>query len=159
MTTDAPPVLWRETVRPDWTDYNGHLNVAYYVLIFDHATDAFHASFGVDDAYRATGSSTFAVEQHVNYIQELMEGTEVECTTQLLDFDEKRVHFFHEMRHAAEGFVAATSEIMTVHVDMSQRRVAPMKPDMLDRLSAIREAHSVLPRPANAGRVIGIRRK
>jgi acyl-CoA thioester hydrolase len=155
---DGPPVTWRETVREEWTDYNGHLNLAYYVLIFDHATDAFYPLVGLGQAYRErTNRSTFAVESHVTYDAELRAGAEVRCTTQLLGFDEKRIHYFHAMHHAAEGFLAATTELLAVHVDLAVRRVAPMPKTVLERLAAMLEEHRGWPRPKQAGRVIGIR--
>jgi acyl-CoA thioester hydrolase len=153
-----PPVTWRETVCEQWTDYNGHLNLAYYVLIFDHATDAFYPLVGLGQAYRErTNHSTFAVESHVTYDAELRAGVEVYCTTQLLGFDEKRIHYFHAMHHAAEGFLAATTELLAVHVDLAVRRVAPMPNTVLERLGSMLEEHRRWPRPKQAGRVIGIR--
>jgi acyl-CoA thioester hydrolase len=78
-------------VEHEWVDYNGHLNMAYYILIFDHATDAFHDGLGLDKAYRlSAGGSTFAVETHTTYLAEVHEGDEVYVTTQLLDFDVPR---------------------------------------------------------------------
>lgn len=160
MTLTAPPELWRETVREEWTDYNGHMNLAYYVLVFDHATDAFYSSVGLGEEYKKrTNCSTFAVESHITYDAEVMAGDEVYCTTQLLDFDEKRIHYFHAMHHAEKGFLASTTELMGVHVDLSRRRVAPMPRELQDNLAAVLEAHRELPRPKQAGRVIGIRRR
>lgn len=154
------PAIWREAVRDEWCDYNDHLNVAYYILIFDHATDAFYDSIGLDAAYRAASDcSTFAVEMHTNYLAEVGNGDETCCTTQLLDFDEKRIHYFHRMYHAADGYLSATTEVMAVHVDMTQRRVAPMPEPLLANLRALRGAHAALPRPEQQGRTIGIRRK
>lgn len=162
MTTDATelPEIWRERVRDEWCDYNDHLNVAYYVLIFDHATDAFHGSVGLDEAYRAaSGCSTFAVEMHTTYLAEVRNGEEVYCTTQLLDFDEKRFHYFHRMYNAEKGYLAATNECMGVHVDMSVRRVAPMNDTLRNSFRQMMERHSGLPRPDQQGHVMAIRRK
>lgn len=154
------PEMWRERVRDEWCDYNDHLNVAFYVLIFDHATDAFYDSLGMDEAYRAaTGCSTFAVEMHTSFLAEVRNGEEVFCTTQLLDFDEKRFHYFHRMYHAEKGYLSATNEVMGVHVDMSVRRVAPMNAERHAAFTHLFESHRHLPRPEEAGRVIGIRRK
>ena len=157
---ETPLTLWRETVLPEWTDYNGHMNLAYYVLIFDHATDAFYELMGLDRAYRdATNCSTFVVESHITYDREVMAGAEVCCTTRLLDFDEKRIHFFHEMHHAADGFLAATTEILGVHIDLAIRRVAPMPEPIRETLAGVLAAHNGLPRPDQVGRVIAIRRR
>lgn len=160
MTIPAPLELWRETVLPEWTDYNGHMNLAYYVLIFDHATDAFYDHVGLGRKYReATGGSTFAVEAHVTYDREVMAGAEVRVATRLLDHDEKRIHYFHEMFDAASGALSSTTELMAVHVDLNVRRVAPMPAAIRERLAAVKAAHAALPRPDQAGRIIGIRRK
>lgn len=160
MPLTAPPETWRETVREEWTDYNGHMNLAYYVLIFDHATDAFYDAVGLGEDYKnRTNGSTFAVESHVTYDAELMAGDEVYCTTQLLDFDEKRIHYFHAMYHANKGYLASTTELLALHVDMNSRRVAPMPAEIMDKLAAVLEQHRGLPRPKQAGRVIGIRRR
>ena len=160
MTADAPLQLWRETVLPEWCDYNGHMNLAYYVLIFDHATDAFYDFAGLDRAYREeTGNSTFVVESHITYDREVLQGAEVYCTTQLLDFDDKRIHFFHRMYHAAEDFLAATTEIMGVHIDLGIRRVAPMPDGIQRKLADVLTAHNQFPRPDQVGRVMEIRRR
>lgn len=155
MTIEAPLNLWREVTKPDWIDYNGHLNVAYYTLIFDHAVDTFRSSVGLDDAYRdATGGSTFTVEQHITWDREVMEGDEVRVESRLLGYDEKRFHHYHEMYHVADGYLASTTEFLSLHIDLTVRRVTPMPADILDRLAALWESHRDLPRPENAGRVI-----
>jgi acyl-CoA thioester hydrolase len=156
--TDQPPIIWRETVREEWTDYNGHMNLAYYVLIFDHATDEFYNSVGLGREYRErTNCSTFAVESHITYDAEVKAGAEVVCRTRLLGCDDKRIHYFHTMHHAQEGFLAATTELLGVHVDLSIRRVAPMPADIQSRLAATLARHSAWPRPKQVGRVIGIK--
>lgn len=157
MSPAEPPETWREVVRPEWTDYNAHLNLAYYVLIFDHATDAFYPMVGLGERYRErTNHSTFAVESHVTYDAEVLAGDEVRCTTQLLGYDEKRIHYFHRMYNAGNGHLAATTELLAVHVDLAVRRVVPMPEPVRRSLAAMMAAHRSLPRPAQAGRVIGI---
>jgi acyl-CoA thioester hydrolase len=157
MPIDAPLRLYEGTIPPEWIDYNGHMNVAYYVLAFDHATDGLMDYLGMDEAYRQrTRCSAFVLEAHINYRQELVEGDPIACTTQLLGFDSKRVHFFHRMYHRDEDFLAATTEILLLHVDLSQRRSASMPRDMLDRLGALMTRHIQLPRPPETGRCIGI---
>ena len=109
MSIDAPLSLHDATVLPEWIDYNGHLNVAYYVLAFDHSTDALLDYMGFDAAYRqASNCSTFALEAHVSWLRELSEGEPMRFTQHLLDFDHKRFHHFHSMYHGTEGCLAAT---------------------------------------------------
>ncbi len=160
MTYDSPLPIHRETVHPDWVDYNGHMNVAYYNVAFDHAVDQLFdlIDIGVDYAKR-TEQSAFVVESHVNYIQEVVEGDPLSFTLQLLDIDEKRVHYFIRMFHATEKFLAATSEQLSVHVDLAIRRTASMPAAVRQRLAAILQAHAGLERPPEVGRVMAIRRK
>ncbi|MEM7222187.1 MAG: thioesterase family protein [Pseudomonadota bacterium] len=159
MTTAGPLDQHRERLRPEWIDYNGHLNVAYYLLVFDHATDTFFDHVGLDRAYRAESNcSTFAVETHVSYLRELQPDSEVRVTTQLLGFDEKRLHFFHNMYHAEEGFLSATNECLSLHVDMARRRVGPMPATLLARLGEVMTDHSDLAIPEQAGRAIALKR-
>jgi len=155
MTIDAPLELHRDRVRPEWIDYNGHMNVAYYVLAFDYATDAFFDFLGLDKPYRdSSGNSTFAVEAHLTYQREVAEGDPLRFTTQLLGFDDKRLHFLHHMYHADEGFLAATSEWLSLHIDLQVRRVSVMPGSIKTRLAQLMDAHEGLPRPPEVGRVI-----
>ena len=154
---EAPIDLHRETVRPEWIDYNGHMNVAFYVLAFDHATDRLMDALGLDEAYRRrTGWSLFALEQHVVYLAELRERDPLRVSCQLLDHDAKRLHFFLRMYHADRGYLAATSEILALHVDLAARRGRDFPPDIAAQLARVAVAHGALERPEQAGRVIGI---
>ena len=155
MTISAPLEVWRETVRPEWTDYNRHMNVAYYTLVFDHGVDAFFDFAGLGRAYReSTSFSTFAVEHHITYDREVLEGDEVICRSRLVGFDEKRLHHYHEMFHAVDGYRAATCEFLSLHIDLSVRRVVPMGEDRLVRLAEILAAHETLPLAEKLGRAI-----
>jgi len=149
-----------ETVRPEWVDYNGHMNVAYYVLVFDHGTDAFlnHAGLGQDYRER-TGHSVFVVEAHVTYQGEVGAGDGLRVTTQLLGHDSKRLHLFHHMHRIGDGRPAAANELMFVHVDMATRRGTPFPDQAMRRLDALEKAGAGLPRPAQAGRAIGLGEK
>ncbi len=77
--------------------------------------------------------------------------------SRLLDFDAKRIHFYMEMFHADEAFLAASCESLSAHVQVAQRRTAPMPPELLERLSRVKAAHSALPRPWQIGHVISAR--
>jgi acyl-CoA thioester hydrolase len=148
------------SVEPQWIDYNGHLNMAYYNVLFDRCVDqAFH-TFGLGPEYvRSTNRSFFTAEAHVVYLRELEEGMPVYATFRLLDFDAKRVHAFQELYHAEEDWLSATSETMTLHVDMAAKRVVPWPAEVMARLEAMGAAHAGLPDPPQKGRAIGIRRK
>ena len=160
MAFEAPISRWRERVLPEWLDYNGHMNVAYFVLIFDHGTDAFYPLIGLGQPYRArTGKSTFAVETHVTYGRELSVNEEVRVTTQLLGFDTKRIHYVHTMWHADKGHQMATLEQLALHVDLTTRKVEPMPMESQELLQQMWDVHRDLPRPKEVGSVMGIRPK
>lgn len=160
MRIESPLCLYTDVVPPEWIDYNGHMNVAYYVLAFDHATDAFMDYLGMGQNYRdSRRCSAFVVETHVNYQRELVAGDPMRVTTQLLGFDSKRIHHFHRLYHADKGFVSATTELMVIHVDMAERHSTAMPLPVLDRLSALMAAHIQLPQPPQSGRVMGVRAK
>ncbi len=145
-------------VLPEWIDFNGHLNMAYYNVLFDQGVDQAYGEIGLGPEYQRTGCTTYVAEFHVCYLRELHEGDRVYTTFQLLDHDEKRFHSFQELWHV-DGWLAATAEGLTLHVDQSGPRVAPMPDHILTRLDAMRQNHAKLPTPAQAGRRIGIRRK
>ena len=155
----APLDLAGETVRPEWIDYNGHMNVAYYVLAFDHAVDRLFDIIGTGvDYVEREQSSLFVLENHVTYQQELLEGAPMRFTGWILDADAKRLHGFMEMRHGDEGFLAATYEFLALHVDSRQRRSTPIPPLQAGRLMALKTRHDGLDRPRAVGSRIGIRR-
>jgi len=152
--------LRTDVVRPEWIDYNGHMNVAYYVLAFDYATDAFLDHIGLSREFKeSVNSTTFALDMNVSYKREVLEGDPLRFTTQLIDVDEKRLHFFHQMFHATEGYLSATNEVLSVHVDLDTRRIAPMPDALRQRVGAVWDLHRNLPKPDAVGRTLGIRRK
>jgi acyl-CoA thioester hydrolase len=153
----APFEGYRDVVRPEWIDENGHLNMGYYVVVFDLATDAWLDHVGLTRAFKdATGVTTFSLESHVTYLRELRENAPLRFATQLLDFDEKRIHYIHHMFHAAEGYLASTNELLSLHVSQATRRAAPMAPELQQRLAQLRETHGALPIPPQVGRRIGL---
>ncbi len=155
----APLCLLQATVSPQWVDYNGHMSESCYLLVFGDNSDAFFRFIGIDEAYRASGHSLYTVQTHLHNLREVSEGEPIRLTLQLLDCDDKRLHIFHAMFHGASGELLATGEQMLVHVDMAAGRSVAMPPDMLAKVQAIRAAHAGLPKPAQAGQPIGIRRK
>jgi acyl-CoA thioester hydrolase len=153
----APFDAYRDTVRPEWIDHNGHMNMGYYVVVFDYATDAFLAWVGLDAEHRRRHAvTTFCLEAHVTYHREVRRGDPLRFTTLLLGHDAKRVHYIHAMYHAQAGYLAATNELMSLHVSLATRRGAPMTGDVLARLGLIQTAHDAHPRPPQAGRRIGL---
>lgn len=156
---DAPIVCPTQTVIEDWIDYNGHLNMAFYNVIFDRGVDHLFDFLGVGEVYAQSGiGSCFSMEVHVSYLQELSLHAPVQVHLQLLDYDHKRLHFFAQLIHQDEGFIAATSEQVAMHVDMQSRRSAPFPAEVLGKLEAIKAQHANLPVPPQVGHVIGIPR-
>lgn len=144
-------------VEDAWIDYNGHLNMAYYNVLFDRAVDEAWSLLGVGPDYmEATGHSTFTAEVHVRYLRELHRGDPVRVTIQLLGHDAKRLHYFEQLLHAEEGWLSATSENMTLHVDLGIRKTAPFPPEVEERIAAMMQAHAGLPWPDGAGRKIAM---
>jgi len=151
------PVLYHTRVRPEWVDYNGHMSEAYYVLVFGHTTDAFLDLIGLDDIYRRrTDHSLYTLEAHISYLHEVGEDQALAISTQILGADAKRVRLFHTMKHADEGQVLATAELMLLHVDTSQARAVPFAPEIQTQLASVVQAHAELSCPMQAGRSIAL---
>ena len=156
----APFVSSVMHVEPQWIDYNGHLNMAYYNVLFDRAVDECYELIGIGlDYLKRRNHSTFTAEVHVRYLRELREGDPVRVTFQMLDYDSKRIHYFEQLYHAAEGWVSATSENMTLHVDMATKKVAAFPDPVMRSLARMKAAHAKLPRPEAAGRRIAMPQK
>lgn len=143
----------RGHVLPEWIDINDHMNVAYYLLAFDHAVDDLWQTFGLTEDYaRAHGNSTIAVESHVTWQREVVEGEPYVITSQILAYDAKRIQQFQRMYHADEGFLAATCEWMNLHFDTRSRRVSPWPEEVRARIAEFAENQGDLPWPEEAGR-------
>lgn len=156
---DAPLKSPLMTVEPQWTDYNGHLNMAYYNVLFDRANDDALARLGMNlDYVKDRRLTIYTAEIHVSYIRELHQGAKVFATFQIIDHDEKRLHVFQELYHE-DGWLAATSEQLALHIDMSGPKVAPFPEDIMENVKAMAADHAALPRSDQVGKSIGIRRK
>ncbi len=159
MSLSSPFVSAIIEIEKNWIDYNGHLNMAYYNVLFDRGAEEVLDLLGIGSAYAAErGHTIYTSEIHVCYVRELHLGSRVKVSFQLLDSDEKRLHAYQEIRHA-DGWLAATSESMSLHVNMDGPRVAPFPDDAAAKVAAFQAAHRRLPRPERAGRTIGIRRR
>lgn len=144
-------------VVPEWIDINGHMNVAFYVLAFDKAVDDLWAQLGITEDYILSGAgTTFAVECHVTYQRELREADRYVVTSQILAYDEKRIHQFQRMYHAEEKFLSATAEWMNLHVDLVTRRVSPWPEPVLQALSALADGQQDVAAPQEAGKQMHI---
>ena len=160
MTTIAAPIVSRVMeIEKDWIDYNGHLNMAYYNVIFDRGADDAFEAIGLGPNYaKERRLTTYTAEAHVCYVRELHRADKVTVTFHLIDHDEKRLRAYQEIHHA-DGWLAATSETLSLHIDMTGPKVAPFPADIATKVEAIGKAHAALPMPERAGRSIGIKRK
>lgn len=140
---------FRQQLRPEWVDYNGHLSEAYYVLVFGFATDALMEHVGMDAEYlQSTGCSLYTVEGHVRYLREVRGDAELIVTTRVIDVGAKKLRLCHEMR--VDDELVATEEMLLLHVDGNAGKAAPFPDDMSRRLATLVE-----PTPEYAGRSIG----
>ena len=160
MSFPAPFDRFRGEVLPEWIDYNGHMNLAYYTVLFDQATDLLFDELGLGLDYRRDRRlGTFVAETHNLYERELLVGARVRVATQIIALDAKRLHLGHEM-FALDGPNArqrtAVQELMFLHVDLDARRVCPFPPDMYERVAKAASAHAGLPCPAWSGRRIAM---
>ncbi|MGE0485225.1 MAG: thioesterase family protein [Gammaproteobacteria bacterium] len=144
------------TVKPEWLDYNDHMNVAWYVAAFDLGIDAFKDVIGITLDYIAREQrSTVALEAHITYQREAHRDQLLRVETRIVDFDGKRVHIYQELWRDDE--LLATQETLSISFDTAARRSCPFADDMAARYRTMLEAASSLPRPTWLGRTIGIR--
>ena len=123
-------ILKTEKIIKEWTDYNGHLNVAYYVYVFDIAADIMLNNFKMGgESAKQDKKSTFVVEMYTNYNQEVKLGEEVETQLAYIDHDKKRIQYKLSMFHKEKKYLAATNEVLSLYIDLSQRRVTEFDPD------------------------------
>lgn len=154
----APFVGMRTEVKPEWIDFNGHLNAGYYFVIFDDSVTDFMAFVGLDRAHRDKHNvTTFSVEGHITFEREMSLGAPIEIRSQLLGWDAKKFHYINVMHHRTEGWIAATNELLSMHISLDTRRSAPMAEEVQHRLASIYDVHRQMPVPPQVGRVIGLK--
>tara|TARA_B100000029_G_C17564590_1_gene954606 strand:- start:314 stop:1849 length:1536 start_codon:yes stop_codon:yes gene_type:complete len=152
----TPLCLYETIVEPDWVDYNDHMSEWAFLTAFGWASDKLFRYIGIDEDYRSAGHSFFTVETHLNYVKEASLGQPLRFTTQVLGFDAKRLHFFHQMFSGDD--LLCTTEQMLLHVDTESGAVVPILPGPAAALAAISKAHANLPIPSQVGRVMTIPR-
>jgi acyl-CoA thioester hydrolase len=114
-----------QIIKKEWTDYNNHMNMAYYVLVFDQIWEIILEKFKMgEQSARTTKKSTMVVETHTTYNNEVKEGDEVEINLTFFDHDKKRLHFKMEMIEKSSKKLSATLEMLSLYIDLNKRRVA-----------------------------------
>ena len=155
-----PPVItpYETIVAPEWIDYSGHMNLGYYLLVFEDAARHFLTQLDVSEAYRGrTNHALFATETHIVFERELREGDPLRFESRILGATDKAIDGIHMMYHASEGYLAATNQVLYLHVDLARRRAAAFPADAMARVRAVADIHATLPRPPQAGRAIALR--
>ena len=121
-----------QIIKKEWTDYNNHMNMAYYVLIFDQVWEIMLQKFKMgEDSAKTDKMSTMVVETHTTYNNEVKEGEEVEINLTFFDHDKKRLHFKMEMLEKTTKKLSATLEMLSLYIDLNKRKVAEFEEDKI----------------------------
>lgn len=155
------PVMRSRDMRVEeaWIDYNGHLNMAFYHVLFDRAHDEACDLLGCGRDYLAlTGRTVFSAEAHVRYLREIHAGDRVAVDVRLVDADARRHHWWLELHALDHGFLSATSEVLALHVDLAAKKVVPFPDEVMARTEAWLAASRALSMPEAMGRKVGIGR-
>ena len=114
-----------QIIKKEWTDYNNHMNMAYYVLVFDQLWEGMLAKFKMGEhSAKTTNMSTMVVETYTTYNNEVKEGDEVEINLTFLDHDKKRLHYKMEMIEKSSKKLSATLEMLSLYIDLNKRKVS-----------------------------------
>ena len=137
-------ILKTEKVIKEWTDYNGHLNVAFYVHVFDIAADIMLDNFKMGGhSAKQDKKTTFVAEMYTTYKQEVRLGEEVETHLTYVDHDKKRIHYRLSMIHKKKKYLAATNEVLSLYVDLSKRKVVEFDKDRLELMDDLIKKNSI----------------
>lgn len=143
-------------MRPEWVDYNGHMNDAYYAVVLSEANEELLEWLGMSESYRAeTNAGFYTVETHIRYLDECSRGQVLSAASTVIDADAKRLRVHTEL--FADDTLAATAEVMYLHVDGNTGRSAPMPADRQALVDRVAAAHAELARPAHLGKGVGDR--
>ena len=120
-----PVLLTNKKIIKEWTDYNNHMNLSYYILVFDMGAEVLLSKFKMGEhSAKTTKKSTMVVETHTTYNNEVKEGEEVDVFISHLDHDKKRIHYKLEMYKKSTNTLSATTEILSLYIDLNLRKVA-----------------------------------
>jgi acyl-CoA thioester hydrolase len=152
--------IFETPILSEWIDYNGHLRDAYYGLIVSLATDALMDRVGLDAAYRArTGCTLYTLEMHLHYLHEVLRSDTVAVSVRIEGADHKRIHATFELRRVGNPALAASTEVMLLHVHQASDKVAaaPFPPEVSAALAELRAASATLPAEGPGSRRMGLR--
>ena len=129
-------------VKSEWTDYNGHMNLAFYIHLFDASWEVLLQKFNIgEDSAKIEKRTTFAVESHTTYDMEVKVGDEVDMNLLFIDFDKKRIVYKLEMIHKSEKYLASTTEVCSLYVDLNTRRVTEFEDSKTKLINEFIETH------------------
>ena len=116
--------LITKKIIKEWTDYNNHMNLSYYILVFDKGAEVFLSKFKMGEhSAKTTKKSTMVVETHTTYNNEVKEGDEVDVFLSHFDHDKKRLHYKLEMYEKSKNILSATTEVLSLYIDLNLRKV------------------------------------
>ena len=125
-------LLTTQKIIKEWTDYNGHMNLSYYILIFDMGAEVILSKFKMgENSAKTTKKSTMVVETHTTYNQEVKEGDEVDVVLSHFDHDNKRLHYKLEMYDKTKNTLSATTEVLSLYIDLNIRKVAEIEKEKI----------------------------
>ena len=125
-------LLTTQKIIKEWTDYNNHMNLSYYILVFDLGAEVILSKFKMGEhSAKTTKKSTMVVETHTTYNQEVKEGDEVDVVLSHFDRDNKRLHYKLEMYDKAKNTLSATTEVLSLYIDLNLRKVAEFEKEKL----------------------------
>jgi len=125
-------LLTTKKIIKEWTDYNGHMNLSYYILVFDIGAEVILSKFKMgEQSAKTTKKSTMVVETHTTYNQEVKEGDEVDVFLSHFDHDKKRLHYKLEMYEKSKNTLSATTEVLSLYIDLNLRKVAEFEKEKL----------------------------
>ncbi|WMD22529.1 thioesterase family protein [Achromobacter seleniivolatilans] len=146
------------TVDPAWIDAYGHLNAAHYVGIFDRVGFELLAQVGVGlDYTKATRCGIYTMNVHVAYLREVLADDPLMLRVRVLEADDKRLLCLMELTQTRDGYLAATMEQLSLHVDLETRRAKPFPPDLARRLADTAAEHAAKPMPVGYRRLLPLK--
>jgi acyl-CoA thioester hydrolase len=140
------PPCFETTARNEWTDRNQHVNIRYYIAVFDDAGDAFYPTVGLSDAdHRKRQSGTMDLEHHTHFVRELRPGDRIAVYLRIVGVSAKRFHYLMFLVNETGGQVASIFECVNTFVDLQQRKSAPWPEEVRTALELLGETHRSLP--------------
>lgn len=145
-------VTYNGVVNNTWMDHNDHMNLGYYLIVFDKGTESLFTQLGIGSSGQAKwAESMFTLETRVIYSKELRRDERFRIETRILGYDHNKIHYMHWMINDEDGDVCAINELLSVNVNMNSRRSTPFRDESLQQLSILSQRHKACPAPEEAG--------